>query len=277
MRACITHHQLGVGPASITLFFRKEDESVSASLPFAAPPTYQDILRQPSLAPSALSTEREVCNVITSELGIAAETVAPVFIHPAGEGTDSVGGGRGWGVGVMGMLVLASNQVLQAQGLYQVSDDDTPPGICRRLCELFSSSSSAAGSMSSHTALSSNLKIRQDLGVLERVEVAVVQTSSSEDAEGSTYPIPSNLQQKLQDLHERAQAAGIHSEKYPLYVPFLYSNSTNPWSGVATPTADAGSSAHARLRALTFESMRQSCHATSCSKTTSTSAMPPQR
>ena len=147
----------GVAPGSITLFFRQEDSSSSSdirvSLPHSAPPSYQDLSRTPPLATSSgtlqtPSTETMVCNIIASEVGVSAETVVctfsqvfslvtlhskftealtfeifcqvPVFLHLANEGDE------GSGVRVMGILILASNPILQAQGLYQVSEHLTP-------------------------------------------------------------------------------------------------------------------------------------------------------
>jgi len=235
----------GVAPASITLFFRQEDSSSSsdthASLPHSAPPSYQDLLRTPPLATSSgtlqtLSTETMVCNIIASEVGLSAETVvcsfskvasivtlhsncnkaltfenfcqAPVFLHSANEG------GEGRGVRVMGILILASNPILQAQGLYQVSEHHTPQGICRRLCELISSSASTKNSLSpSNMGLFWDPRIRKELGVIERVEVAVVKTAPEQERAEATglvaYRSSSTLEQEVQELRDRAEAAEL--------------------------------------------------------------------
>ena len=114
----------------------------------------------------------------------------------------------------MGILILASNPILQAQGLYQVSEHHTPQGICRRLCELLSSSASTKNSLSpSSMSLFWDPRIRRELGVIERVEVAVVTTPSEKeqaDATGSiAYRPPSTLEQEVQELRDRAEAAEL--------------------------------------------------------------------
>jgi hypothetical protein len=98
--------------------------------------------------------------------------------------------------------------------MYQVSEHLTPQGICRRLCELISSAASNKNSLSpSSMGLFWDPRIRKELGVIERVEVAVVKTSSEQeraDANGLVADRSSSkLEQEVQELRERAEVAEL--------------------------------------------------------------------
>ena len=65
-----------------------------------------------------------MCKVLAKELGVADESFACVFAHTkSGSGAVEEAGGHSGGGGgssvVMGIMVLASNNILEAQGLYQ--------------------------------------------------------------------------------------------------------------------------------------------------------------
>ena len=140
-----------------------------------------------------------MCKVLAKELGVADESFACVFAHTksgnsAGEEAGGHSGGGGGSSVVMGIMVLASNNMIEGQGLYQASDEDTPAAIAQRLCCLVSASLDGGGGGGSALpakfstppsqlcgapgSLLADERIVNQIGVLSRIEVAVVKPPS---------------------------------------------------------------------------------------------------
>ena len=106
-----------------------------------------------------------MCNLLTESLGVPAETLVPIFVEKVGE--SSAGGF------VVGVLALCSNHLLQAHGLYQVAEAETPAGIAQRLCTSVSSLPLSP--------LLSDTRVVGKLGTLDRVDASVVMSRGASD------------------------------------------------------------------------------------------------
>ena len=177
----------GVSPACVTLFFSKELVGAHKA---AAPPAYKDMMLTPYNKSAGSGSDgvggvELVCQALAAQLGVGSEALALVSCQ-------EVYSEEGKKVTSVGVLVLASNHLLQAQGIYQVADAETPAGIAQRLAQ----------TASSGALVFWDDKVKKELGLLQRVEMGVMQSGDAVGMVPGEVPgeLDASVSAKMQEM-----------------------------------------------------------------------------